>query len=89
MGRSVVTDRVFEEIERTVADALATEGVLWASTAARRVKKTYPSCAFTERAIEDLVIGFAAKAGVSVGFGHPKNSGVNPFPPESGPGFPP
>jgi hypothetical protein len=71
MTESVVTDLVYEEIERTVADAIANEGVLWASTAARRVKETYPGCAFTEREIEELVIGFAAKAGVPVEFGHP------------------
>jgi hypothetical protein len=71
MQKSVVTDLMFEEIERTVADAIAHEEVLWASTAARRVKETYPDCAFTERQIEDLVIGFASKAGVPVEFGHP------------------
>lgn len=70
MGRSIVTDLLFEEISRTVADAIASEGVVWASTAARQLKATYPGCAFTESQIEELVIGFAAKAGVPVEFGH-------------------
>jgi hypothetical protein len=34
MGRSVVTDLLFEEINRTVADAIETGGVLSASEAA-------------------------------------------------------
>ena len=74
MGRSVVTDLLFEEISRTVADAIATEGIVWASTSARQLKKTYPGCDLTEREIEEVVVGFAAKAGVAVEFGHPSNS---------------
>ena len=71
MGSSVVTDLLFEEINRTVADAIASEEVVWASTAARRLKAAYPGCAYSESQIEELVIGFAAKAGVPVEFGHP------------------
>ena len=70
MDRSVVTDLMFEEIERTVADAIATEEVVWASTTARRLKLTYPDSSITEREIEELVVGFASKAGVPVEFGH-------------------
>jgi hypothetical protein len=81
MGMSVVTDLLFEEIIRTVADAIATEGVVWASTAARQLKEAYAGCAFTEREIESLVIGFASKAGVPVEFGHP----VRLSPPLNGP----
>jgi hypothetical protein len=71
MGRSIVTDLLFEEINRTVGEAIATGDVLWASTAARQLKEAYAGSPFTEREIEDLVIGFAAKAGVPVEFGHP------------------
>ncbi len=81
MGRSVVTNLVFEGINRTVAEAIATEGVVWASTAARQLKQAYPGCVFTEREIQDLVIGFASKAGVPVEFGHP----VRLSPPLNGP----
>jgi hypothetical protein len=35
------------------------------------LKEAYSGCVFSERQIEDLVIGFAAKAGVPVQFGHP------------------
>ncbi len=69
-----MTDLLFEEINRTVADAIATGEVLWASNAARKLMKAYSDCAFTEREIEDLVVGFAAKAGVPVEFGHPSGS---------------
>jgi len=70
MGVSIVTDLVFEEIEQAVTDAIAAEEILQASTAARRVKQAYPRCQFTERQIEDLMIGFAMKAGVPVNLGH-------------------
>ena len=69
MGTSIVMDLVFEEIQRTVAEYAEENGVLWASTAARRIKDAYQGCALTEQQIEDLVIGFAMKAGVAVRFG--------------------
>lgn len=78
MGRSIVTDLLFEEINRMVADAIAAERILWASTAAHQLKTSYPGCAFTENQIEELVIGFAAKAGVPVEFGHSQASGDTP-----------
>ena len=69
MGKSMVMNLVFEEIGRAVADASADNSVLWASTAARRIKDTYPGCALTEQQIEDVLIRGAAKAGVAVQFG--------------------
>lgn len=71
MGRFIVTDPLFEEINRTVADAIAAGEVVWASTAARQLKAAYPGCTLTEKQIEELVIDFATKAGVPVEFGHP------------------
>jgi len=71
MGASLVTDLLFEEIHRKVADSIATGEILWSSNAARQLKEAYFGCAFTERQIEDLVIGLASKAGVPVEFGHP------------------
>jgi hypothetical protein len=78
MGRSIVIDLLFEEINWTVADAIATGDVLWASNAARELKGAYPGCTFTERQVQDLVIGFAMKAGVPVEFGHSRVSSGTP-----------
>ena len=87
MATSIVTDLVFEEIERTVADAVVANRILRASTTARRLKETYPGCQFKERQITDLVIGFAYRAGLAVEFGHPRNS-RRPSSPEHGLGLP-
>jgi hypothetical protein len=43
MGRSIVIDLLFEEMNWTVADAIATEDVLWASNAARELKGAIPA----------------------------------------------
>ena len=45
MGRAVVADLL---IQRTVGDAIATDGVIWASTSARQMKETFPGCALRE-----------------------------------------
>jgi hypothetical protein len=42
---------------------------LSSSAVARRIKDAHPGCALSEQQIENLVIGFAAKAGVAVQFG--------------------
>jgi hypothetical protein len=66
MGTSIVSDMVFEEIERAVADAIATQCILQASTAVQRA----PSGPGDR---------FAAKAGVPVALGRrPGVSGVTP-----------
>ena len=70
MGKLTVTKLVLEEIERAVADAAADDGVLWASTAARRIKDDHPGCALTEQQIEGVIIRAAAKSSVPVQLGH-------------------
>jgi hypothetical protein len=69
MSTPDVMGRVFEVIERHIADARAQEALLPTRQVIEAVRDNCADCGLSERQIEDLIIELAAREGVAVAFG--------------------
>lgn len=61
-----VHTRIMEAVRRFVAEAIARGSVISATACAAEIKKAYPACFLSEKALAEEVAAAAARAGVPV-----------------------